>query len=189
MKLMPVINASVSIFENVGTEAQRTELLNELSLYYSRPSMPNTNEGCWRQEIEYRSGSWLIDKINHELSTVVNYYLESDAAYNKTFSPRGMDIESWTNVNNPGSSNHLHSHKAFDYVALYYIQGTGTGGLTFYNPANYLLDCSPNSPFTSMYTYLPNDGDLLIWPAWIPHSVDVNNSNRQRINVAYNIRL
>lgn len=189
MKLMSVINSSVAIFDNVGTDEQRESLLGEISLYYNRPSLPNTNEGCWRQEIHYRTGEWLEERINVELNNVVNYYLSVDSAYKSRFSPKGFHIESWTNVNQPGSNNHLHSHKEFDFVALYYINGTETGGLTFYNPANYLVDCSLNSPFVAMHTYEPKDGDLLIWPAWMPHSVDTNKSNRQRINIAFNIRL
>ena len=33
------------------------------------------------------------------------------------------------------------------------------------------------------------DGDLLIWPAWVPHFVEENKSNKQRINIASNIKL
>ena len=36
---------------------------------------------------------------------------------------------------------------------------------------------------------IPKDGDLFIWPAWIPHKVDRNESDRQRINLAFNINI
>ena len=189
MRTFKIIDASVHI-DNVGTDHQRQELLNETALYYStKKSAANTNDGCWRYEITYQSDEWLKEAIFKRVHELIKHYMEIDPAYASRFQPHGLEIESWTNVNNPGSSNRLHSHKAFDFVALYYIQGEGTGGLTFHNPANYLVDCSLNSPFVSRNVYEPKDGDLLIWPAWIPHEVEVNQSDKQRINIAFNIRL
>ena len=35
----------------------------------------------------------------------------------------------------------------------------------------------------------PVEGDLVIWPAWMPHEVETNTSNTQRVNIAFNIKL
>ena len=64
-----------------------------------------------------------------------------------------------------------------------------TGKLTFINPANILNECNLKSPFVRNYSVEPKDGDLFIWPAWIPHKVDRNESDRQRINLAFNINI
>ncbi|MCY1183751.1 putative 2OG-Fe(II) oxygenase [compost metagenome] len=32
-----------------------------------------------------------------------------------------------------------------------------------------------------------SDGSLLIFPAWLPHSVSVNRSDRLRISVSFNV--
>ena len=32
-----------------------------------------------------------------------------------------------------------------------------------------------------------NDGDLIVFPGWVPHDVGPNTSNKQRINIAFNI--
>lgn len=31
------------------------------------------------------------------------------------------------------------------------------------------------------------NGTLLLFPAWLPHSVDVNRSGRQRISISFNV--
>ena len=39
------------------------------------------------------------------------------------------------------------------------------------------------------YGVTPKDGDLFIWPGWVPHQVEENKSNQQRINLAFSINL
>jgi hypothetical protein len=57
------------------------------------------------------------------------------------------------------------------------------------NPANKLSECNPGSPYTGDVYIDPKDGDLFLWPAWVPHEVDVNKSDKQRINIAFNLTL
>mgnify|MGYP003704826005 FL=1 len=52
-----------------------------------------------------------------------------------------------------------------------------------------MSECGPNSPFSSRMSYQPKDGDLLLWPGWLPHEVEINNSEKQRVNIAFNIKL
>ena len=98
------------------------------------------------------------------------------------------DIDYWTNVNEPMSKNSMHNHALHHFVACYYIQAEGTGDIVFHNPANLLEQCHPHSPFTSRMAFQPRTGDLLVWPAWMPHEVEMNTSDMQRINIAFNIR-
>ena len=100
-----------------------------------------------------------------------------------------IHLSIWTNVNEPGSTNDIHSHKIANFACTYNLQTAGTGYLTFKNPANLLNDCSVQSPFVRDFKIEPKDGDLLIWPAWVPHYVEENKSNKQRINIATNITL
>ena len=53
---------------------------------------------------------------------------------------------------------------------------------------NVLESCHPHAPFMTKFSYDPQDGDLLVWPAWMPHETAINTSTQQRINVAFNIR-
>ena len=100
-----------------------------------------------------------------------------------------MVYESWVNINEPNSKNILHAHKDHMFACVYYLQGTDTGAITFQNPVNLLVDCSILSPFVRRFGHTPKDGDLILWPAWVPHEVEVNTSDRQRINITSNINV
>lgn len=190
MRVWNILRGDVLI-SNIGTPEQRSELLKQaLAAKENNPSMGYTNEGCWRGEVRYEKSEWLMEELHNVVSNCVNFYLQEDQSYKNRFKPHEQPyIESWTNINDPKSRNIVHAHKSFDYVALYYIQAKDTGGLVFHNPANLLSDCNPNSPYVTKMIFEPQDGDLLVWPAWIPHEVYVNESNLQRVNIAFNIRL
>lgn len=189
MKTMPLVKADAFIV-NVGTPEQRQDLLKQAVLRQRTvPSISNTNEGCWRGQFKYTNDEWLLNELKQHLQTVVDYYIDADPSYRHRLTPRGLDINYWTNINNPGSNNRLHTHKDDDFSAIYYLVAENTGDLTFHNPANLLTDCSLNSPYTSRMCYTPVEGDLVIWPAWMPHEVETNTSNTQRVNIAFNIKL
>ena len=95
----------------------------------------------------------------------------------------------WTNVNEYNASNVLHTHNKDTFTATYYLQGSSTGTLNFVNPANMTLECSNISPMTRSVAVQPEDGDLFVWPGWVPHEVVPNPSQRQRINIAFSIQV
>ena len=121
----------------------------------------------------------------------MNFYKDHDESFNALISQdeQKLDFSIWTNVNEPGSINELHTHKGFSFACTYNLQTEGTGNLVFRNPANLLNDCDLKSPFIRNYKIEPKDGDLLVWPAWVPHEVEINKSDKQRINIASNIKL
>jgi uncharacterized protein (TIGR02466 family) len=190
MILLNTLRADVLV-RNVGTEEQRKDLLLQaLHAKNTSESKQNSNDGCWRSNFGYQNIDWLVEEIKVSLTGLVEFYMNEDKSYSSRFAPSPLNkIDHWTNVNEPKSSNRLHVHRSFDYVACYYIQAEGTGDLTFHNPANLMSECGPNTPFTSRISYQPKDGDLLLWPAWLPHEVEVNNSDKQRVNIAFNIKL
>jgi uncharacterized protein (TIGR02466 family) len=127
--------------------------------------------------------------IRGSVNELISIYAQEDPIYSKKIESYGIpQIEYWTNINEPGSMNVMHDHRLHHYVAVYYIQGTDTGDIVWHNPINVTQSCHPHGPFVSRYSYTPKDGDLIVWPAWMPHETEINQSDRQRINVAFNIR-
>lgn len=190
MRWWPILAADVCI-RNVGTPEQRDALIKEAFLRKQSGAMAigNSNEGCWRSDFNYKDIAWLETEIKHSLEVMVGHYLDRDLALKSRFDPKGLIMDYWTNINDPRSLNRLHSHSGYDYVGLYFLQGEGTGDLVFHNPANLMNECNLNSPWIHRNAYEPKDGDLLLWPAWMPHEVETNNSNKHRINIAFNIKL
>ena len=179
---------------NVGTKKQRKDLLDKI--YYLKKnninSVDENNEGCFRSTYEYdKELDWLRETIRDFIVDISKFYIEHDKTYKDKISQeeQKVDMSFWTNVNEPGSINVLHSHKGESFACTYNLQTAGTGNLVFRNPANILNDCNSKSPFVRYMSIEPKDGDLLVWPAWIPHEVEINKSDKQRINIASNIKL
>lgn len=190
MQKFNVIAADLFV-ENVGTPEQIAELKNEaLEQQKLDPTgLAFTNEKCWRSRFKYKNIDWLVQEIGSLVEKAIAHYCEVDPLYKKKVSLyKNPEIDYWTNINEPLSKNSLHNHKTYHYVACYYIQADNTGDLVYHNPTNIMEECNPTSPFVSRVCFSPKSGDLVVWPAWLPHEVETNFSNQQRINIAFNIK-
>jgi uncharacterized protein (TIGR02466 family) len=101
----------------------------------------------------------------------------------------------WVNVNKPGCSNKSHMHPQAIISGVYYVSTPkDSGDLIFENPIGDLM--SSYLPKTHVNSYdrynssawhiSPKDGFLILFPSWLRHSVDVNNSKEDRISISFN---
>lgn len=188
----PITLTRADLFiKNVGTVEQRTELINEIqSIKNKHPEGINkSNFECWRWNNPCSNIDWLMDVIMEMLDDAVQLYNTEDKIFSDRKRLEFITVDYWANVNKPGSRNSIHSHKPAQFSACYYLQAKGTGGIKFLNPSNIMAECNPGSPFIRDYMILPNDGDLLLWPAWIPHEVETNFSSKERINLAFDLKV
>jgi uncharacterized protein (TIGR02466 family) len=177
---------------NIGTDEQVESLFNQISQLKKSPSVSNTNDGCWRTESKYENIDWLLKEITSKVFNAINFYSQKDPVFADAIQhvdKKQLKIFYWTNVNQQNSRNTIHAHKSAIFSGVYYIQGTNTGALRIINPANILGECNSLSPFTRDFYYEPKDRDLILWPSWLPHEVEPNNSNKERINIAYDVIL
>ncbi len=72
-------------------------------------------------------------------------------------------------------------------AGVYYIQGTGTGDIVFRTAQTQDQELTAHLPFTNTHAYSPQDGDLLLFPSYLRHEVLPNPSDRERINIAFNV--
>ena len=148
---------------------------------------PKSNKLCWRGQKKYLSESQLFKPIHLIVDDwISHYYIQ------KKFK---IKIDYWTNVNEPHSMNVIHNHSAPtstyspDLSGVYYVQGKETGDLRFYTHEQLYNLISHSTPYSQHVFYSPNDGDVLLWPSHLHHDVDINISNKKRINIAFNITL
>ena len=103
----------------------------------------------------------------------------------------------WININPTGAYNSTHTHPQSDYSVVYYLQNNNTP-ITFnhpdmhsaYNTIAFLHDkVGEQLRLSPQFRTIPRPGDLYVFPAYIPHSVDENTSTTDRISVAWNISL
>jgi hypothetical protein len=154
----------------------------------------NVNRGCWMGRPQENGGmspdiaSLLITKI----LTACNQYLSHLPAplnmntlntdyLNKT----EWYVRAWCNVNEPASENFMHSHPGKVVSGVIYFQAEDTGNIEFV-PLNYLHKLSnPAWPYHGTSSYIPADGDMLLFPSYLLHTIHRNDSNKQRINMSF----
>ena len=189
MNVIPLVHSDVFHKKSVG--ADKTEnLLEEIQKNYTiENAVANSNPGCWRSNFQFDNLDWLLNEVTDLVDKAVEHYKKTDSLFASIDIRKPYKIHYWTNVNEPGSRNTLHSHIPSSFSAIYYIQASNTGDLRLINPANILGNCYAKSPFTRDFYISPEDCDLFLWPAWIPHEVETNTSNKQRINIVFDITL
>ena len=104
--------------------------------------------------------------------------------------------EAWANVSGSGHFNMPHVHSGTFWSAVYYVGvGDGEGGeLVLHDPRMPALAMhAPHLAFKGMgpegeARISPKPGLMVLFPAWLAHSVEPWEGTGQRISVAMNIR-
>lgn len=99
----------------------------------------------------------------------------------------------WINVLAPGGSHAMHTHPNNFLSGVYYLRSqAGADTINFHDPRPQTAIIRP--PVTELTAYntdqviLPvSEGTLLIFPAWLPHSVPANTSALARVSISFNI--
>ena len=100
----------------------------------------------------------------------------------------------WANINPPGGMNRAHIHPNSLWSGVYYIKAPeNSGQLRVEDPRSVALMVRPRmkegKPPTRLWreaSYEPKAGRLIMFPSWLNHCVDPNNSNDIRISVSFN---
>ena len=99
----------------------------------------------------------------------------------------------WANITAPGGAMRMHNHPNNFLSGVYYAQvGSGADTINFHDPRPQAAVIRP--PVTELTAYNTDqvvvevqDGTLLIFPAWLMHSVDQSRSDRERISISFNV--
>jgi len=98
----------------------------------------------------------------------------------------------WININPPGSYNASHHHLGSVLSGVYYIDAkVNQGNIQFERKDNaeyhIPLDKLNTSSYTNTITsYTAKTDTLYIFPSWVMHSVDSNNSTTDRLSISFN---
>ena len=98
----------------------------------------------------------------------------------------------WININPPGAYNKLHDHAGSVLSGVYYVDASDNQGnlqIQRTDNAEYFLPEVPEK--ITYYTatasnYKAKTGALYVFPSWLKHSVDTNNSDKDRISISFN---
>ncbi len=100
----------------------------------------------------------------------------------------------WANVNPPGGMNRAHQHPNSLWSGVYYVKALPNSGyLKIDDPRSSAAMVRPTQkkgklpPRLYREThYKPKAGRLIMFPSWLVHCVDPNDSNDIRISVSFN---
>jgi uncharacterized protein (TIGR02466 family) len=154
-----------------------------------------SNQGGWQSK-DFRPGTHpemvvLESKIKAQAENAVR-----DFGYREDLCFILME-NFWININERGHTNSVHTHDNSFVSGAYYIKASeGQGNITFYK--SYSQDfiiasqavVDRYTPISaSAITFKPKTGKLIMFPGWLPHGVERNESDENRISISFNIKL
>ena len=104
-------------------------------------------------------------------------------------------IGSWININNKNAYNTEHNHPECDLAAVYYIRTPKNCGRIYMN--NPVLQALMNQKMKnsklniySQHLYFDIfEGMIFVFPGWLFHGVESNQSENDRISMAFNLNV
>lgn len=99
----------------------------------------------------------------------------------------------WATVLAPGASHKLHSHPNNFLSGVYYVRtGEGADTINFHDPRKQASVIRPpvtelTAENTDQVVVRVREGTLLLFPAYLEHSVDANGSADERVSISFNL--
>ena len=138
------------------------------------------NPSHTRFEDSYCPDSAIIDRIVEDMQEVYSEFQSKSSSLSFPKKGRLSLIGKWGHIHEKNMSTNTHDHKPVDVSAVTYLKVSKESGQLKFNP-NPLHDYS--------YTIPPEKGMFLLFPGWLPHSVNRNLTNEPRISVSFNFKL
>jgi len=133
------------------------------------------------------------DIENYKLDTLKNMIFWSVKEYFKSLEYPFEQLnlsESWFNICSKHGFQYDHTHPQSKISGVYYYSTNSTdGGIRFQSP-NTMMHFSgfpSDGCDISSVTYKPRVGQLLLFPSWLTHRVNLNTTDSERISIAFNL--
>lgn len=102
--------------------------------------------------------------------------------------------QAWVNISPPGASNQIHFHANCYFSGVYYIslQAPECGSIYFRDPrvASRMMPYPvvKETSFTAEQVSMrPEEGRMYVFPGWMEHGVEINQSDRDRVSISFNV--
>ena len=129
-----------------------------------------------------------LDKFATEIDIHVKNYCQSVGYRPKDGTElKYRIISSWFALFKKGNYAHIHNHGQSDIAGVYYFKKSGDDGNLFFCTPNKAIDSSVLLK-TGRMVVNPTEGELLLFPGWLDHGVQTNDTDDERVSVSFNIR-
>ena len=142
---------------------------------------------------------YLFDNYSETLKDIKKFCEQEHELYLKEIEGANTDLaglritQSWLNKTKPGESHHPHTHLNSYLSGVLYITCLPNDSIILENRMqgmfnNIIFPIKKRTAWNSVgVTIMITEGDLILFPSWIPHSVNRNETkNRERISLAFN---
>ncbi len=145
------------------------------------------------------SGQWQSDQMLHqrpELAGLVGLVRQVTASIfeSLTLVHDGFQVTGcWANVSDPGYPHRPHAHPNNYLSGVWYVQtAPGADSISFFDPrpqASMMAPPARRRDIANQDTVSLDvaEGMLVMFPSWLLHAVDVNQSSTRRISIAFNV--
>jgi uncharacterized protein (TIGR02466 family) len=191
MPTIPCFSTPVWSIQPDNHQAINTELLTYINttLLNSRvPAEENSSAvgGYQSQKFDFRDTPLFSAALKETISQVSEELM---------IDPKSKTIvtDCWANINSPGSYNRKHTHFNSMLSGVYYPSVPDKSGqIVFTDPRiqAYVitLPVTKKTALTSrQIRRTPMAGEFILFPSWLEHSVEINESKEERVSVAFNI--
>ena len=185
----PIFKYKVSNYEKINNE-----LINYIYNLYK-----NDPDGVKKSNIDgWHSKSFDLNEkenVPNKFFSLINHHIEDVfTKYGWIYDITKVKCTSmWAIINKKGNFNIEHTHSNNYLSAAYYVKAPDNcGNFKVTNPNSINRNFFPKSNKSTEFnaktaTIEIKEGDLLIFPAYLPHSVEENKSNDERIIVSFNL--
>ena len=146
---------------------------------------------------------WHSENFDLKNSEVTFFVKSIGYNLNKAIKDMGWDSEKneikisamWSIVNGKNASNSRHIHSNNFISAAYYVRAPEEcGDIVFYDPRDAKVIRKPmtstsNKLNTEVVNISPKEGLLVLFPSYLHHSVNQNNSTDERMVISFNVNL
>jgi len=132
--------------------------------------------------------SFLGDAINEYVSNSKLPVPDSASAYIEPIKGSWTISQSWINVCPKDKAQVRHTHAGHQVSGVYYHRTVPEqGGILFYNPNPYSKMCMFGTE-EGIY-FDPTPQSVILFPSWLEHSTEKNNTDINRYSIAFNVHL
>ena len=166
-------------------------------------SMQASNSGGWHSDRTIQE--WGGPRVAEVLAMARSVANELTRQRSGEPASPAWTVSAWANVNGPGDSNFCHYHPGAFWSGAYYVDDGGAASDEGLGGEFEMLD--PRGPGPAMLapalafagegglsagateTIRPRPGLLFLFPSWLYHQVRAYRGPRERISIAFNLRI
>ena len=183
------------VFRWAETEPRKPQLVDAVRRHRAEsPGVVKTNRRGWHSETDLPA--WKEPGVAELVRWAARCVEEASLAMSDAGGdrPRGAwRVSAWANINPPGGHNisHTHAQRNWHWSACYYVDlpdiaREEIGGALVLEERGTGLRVRDNRPSSRESRYIPSEGELVVFPAWLYHRVEPHAGDSDRISIAFN---